>query len=34
MQRHACESEFGRKGGGELMGNILRRGEIWFVHKV
>ncbi len=29
MQMHACESEFGRKGGwvGGLIGNVLRRDE-------
>ncbi len=27
MQRHACESEYGRKGGGGVMGNMLWRGE-------
>jgi hypothetical protein len=27
MQRHACESEFGRERGGVMMGNMLRRAE-------
>jgi hypothetical protein len=35
MQRHALESEFGRKGGGMLlMGNMLRRGESSWLHEV